>query len=117
MIATKAQELEALKKIQKIVEDLGTDSYLSITFEGCFEQAKENIENDWGNNYKAMYNLSNKDLCDVRIAFQEVEANNRELESKNENLKSEIECLQSALTGQQELAAQIAEAKRLACDE
>ena len=44
--ATKQQEREALSKIQKIVEQLGADSYLAAALEGCFEIAASNIEND-----------------------------------------------------------------------
>lgn len=46
--ATKQQERDALAKIRQIVETLGPDSYLATTFEGCFDLASENIENDWG---------------------------------------------------------------------
>ena len=45
--ATKQQEREALDKIRKIVEQLGPDSYLATTFEGCFDLAAENINTDW----------------------------------------------------------------------
>ena len=45
---TKEQERQALGKIQKIIDDLGEGSYLSITFAGIVEQAEENIANDWG---------------------------------------------------------------------
>ena len=45
---TKEQERQALGKIQKIIDDLGEGSYLSITFDGIIEQAEENIANDWG---------------------------------------------------------------------
>ncbi len=48
MAATKEQELKALEKIKKIVADLGEDSYISMAFEGCFEIAEDNIENDFG---------------------------------------------------------------------
>lgn len=45
--ATKQQERDALDKIRKIVEQLGPDSYIATAFEGCFDLAAENIENDW----------------------------------------------------------------------
>lgn len=48
MAATKEQEQKALEKIKKIVTDLGEDSYISMAFEGCFEIAEGNIENDFG---------------------------------------------------------------------
>lgn len=45
--ATKQQERYALEKIKRMVAQLGPDSYLAAAFEGCFELATENIENDW----------------------------------------------------------------------
>jgi len=47
-MATKAQEREALEKIRKIIEELGENSYLGTAFEGFFEIAEDNIENDFG---------------------------------------------------------------------
>lgn len=44
---TKEQELKALAQIKKIVEGLGEDSYVATAFEGCFEIARDNIDNDW----------------------------------------------------------------------
>lgn len=46
-MTTKKQEREALEQIWKIVEKLGADSYVATAFEGCFEIAETNIENDW----------------------------------------------------------------------
>ena len=117
MIATKQQELEALKKIQKIVDELGTDSYLAITFNGCFDLAKENIENDWANNYKDMYDLAIKDLNVKCIELSKTIENSNTLGQEVARLKNDIECLESALNGQQKLTAQISDAKRIACDE
>ena len=47
MLATKEQERKALEKIRKIITDLGEDSYIGTAFEGCFEIAEENINNDF----------------------------------------------------------------------
>ena len=47
-MTTKAQERKALEQIKKIVEGLGENSYIGMAFEGCFEMAQENIDNDWG---------------------------------------------------------------------
>lgn len=38
---------DTLEKIRKMVEQLGPDSYLATAFEGCFDLAAENIDNDW----------------------------------------------------------------------
>lgn len=45
-MTTKEQERKALEQIRAIVKDLGDDSYIATAFEGCFEIAAENIEND-----------------------------------------------------------------------
>lgn len=47
-MTTKAEERKALEQIRKIVEKLGDNSYLAMAFDGCFEMAEENIENDFG---------------------------------------------------------------------
>lgn len=46
-MTTKEMERKALEQIRKIVEGLGEDSYIATAFEGCFEIAEENIENDF----------------------------------------------------------------------
>lgn len=46
-MTTKEQERKALEQIRKIVEGLGPDSYIATAFDGCFEDAMENIENDF----------------------------------------------------------------------
>lgn len=48
MAATKEQERKALEQIRKMVEELGADSYIAMAFEGCFEIAESNIDNDFG---------------------------------------------------------------------
>lgn len=53
--ATKQQEWEALEKIKAIVETLGPQSYLATAFEGCFEDAECNIENDFADSMKARW--------------------------------------------------------------
>ena len=46
-MTTKDQERKALEQIRKIVEGLGNNSYIGTAFEGCFEIAESNIENDF----------------------------------------------------------------------
>ena len=53
--ATKDQERDALATIKKLVEDLGPQSYLATAFEGCFQDAEDNIENDFAFSMKARY--------------------------------------------------------------
>ncbi len=44
--ATKEQERETLEKIKSMVADLGPQSYLAAAFQGVFEDAEQNIEDD-----------------------------------------------------------------------
>ena len=51
--ATKDQERETLEKIKAMVAELGPQSYLATAFEGCFEDAETNIENDFAFSMKS----------------------------------------------------------------
>lgn len=51
-MTTKEQERKALARIRKIVAELGEDSYLATAFDGAWEIAEENIENDFANSTK-----------------------------------------------------------------
>ena len=53
---TNAQEREALAKIREILEGFDPeDTYIGKAFEGCIEQAEENICNDWMLSWKGRY--------------------------------------------------------------
>ena len=54
-LATREQERKALEAIRKMVSELGPQSYLATAFEGCFEDAENNIENDFGDSMKARW--------------------------------------------------------------
>lgn len=49
-MTTKDQERKTLEQIRKMVEGLGENSYIAAAFEGCFEVAEENIDNDFACN-------------------------------------------------------------------
>lgn len=53
MVTTKEQERAALAQIGKIVDGLGENSYVGTAFEGCFDIAADNIENDFGNSLQS----------------------------------------------------------------
>lgn len=54
-IATKQQERDTLAAIRKMVEELGPQSYLATAFDGCFEDAENNIENDFADSMKTRW--------------------------------------------------------------
>lgn len=102
-MTTKAQERKALEQIRKIVEGLGEGSYLSMAFEGCFEMAESNIDNDFGNSPKEAittlrekYEEAKAEADDKREAYNLL--NERYNEERN-NHKSEIEAKDFRIAG------------------
>lgn len=75
-MASKAEERAALEKIRGIVDGLGADSYVAITFEGCFDVALDNIGNDFANspyaNYKNAQGRVEKLQAELNAAKQNV---------------------------------------------
>lgn len=67
---TNAQEREALAKIREILEGFDPeDTYIGKAFEGCIEQAEENLSSDWMMSYKGRYDNVSEQLhaANVRI--------------------------------------------------
>ena len=80
-MATKAEERKALEQIKKIVEGLGDDSYIGTAFEGCFEIAVQNIENDWACSMKEKVEAAEA-ACDLRRdQVHGLEEQNKELQA------------------------------------
>lgn len=76
-MTSKDEERKALKKIQKIITDLGEDSYLATAFDGAIEDAERNIEDDAAYSYKQRYES-------MQMAFIQSEG---ELEKANRKVK------------------------------
>lgn len=94
-MTTKDQERKALEQIKKIVASLGEDSYIGTAFEGCFEIAAENIENDFACSMKQRKEAAEaaEDSLREKVATltKQVEAhkNARELAEQTMRLESE----------------------------
>ena len=80
-MTSKEQERKALEQIRKIVAGLGENSYIGMAFEGCFEVAEQNIENDWGCSMKQRAESAEKkvttlelDNRDLRLSIQKIKA-------------------------------------------
>ena len=86
MTATREQERNALKRIRKIVDSLGEDSYVATAFDGAFEIAERNIEDDFANS-----------VADLKISLNVKNRQLSELNSEIEKLKKEIKCLNEKL--------------------
>lgn len=80
-MTSKEEERKALEQIKKIVSTLGPDSYIATAFEGCFEIAESNIDNDFA--------------CSMKQWADRLEGQNKELTKTVAEQKAEIEQLNS----------------------
>lgn len=81
-MTTKEQERKALAQIRKIVDGLGEGSYIGTAFEGCFEIADSNIENDFGWSMQQRAESAEKKAAAWLERAAELEKANRELQKK-----------------------------------
>lgn len=98
--ATKDQEREALATIRKIIEELGPSSYVGTAFEGCFEDAEDNIENDFGCNMKQKLENAEDDVEKLKEKLAAAEGRLGELGRLIDSLKDERGALERKLAGQ-----------------
>lgn len=94
--ATKEQERKALEKIKKIVEELGESSYIGMAFEGCFEIAEENIENDFGCSMKQRAETAEKNAEHFQQAANHFSEEADKLREENEKLEAKVLTLEEA---------------------
>lgn len=90
-MATKRNERETLEIIRQLVADLGEQSYLATAFQGCFEIAEENIENDFGDSLRdRLVGALNKiDLLEARV--EELEEKLRQEISEKQQAREEAQ--------------------------
>ena len=81
-MTTKEQERRALNLIKNIIEGLGENSYVATAFEGCFEIAEQNIDNDWA--------------CSMKQRAESAEAEAESWSITARDLKSQVERLTKA---------------------
>lgn len=86
-MTTKEMERKALEKIRKIVEELGENSYVGTAFEGCFEIAEENIENDFACSMKQRLETSEKENAGLIKSVAEYQNRVKTLEMRAGHLE------------------------------
>ena len=89
-MTTKDQERKSLEQIRKIVESLGEGSYIATAFEGCFEIAEENIENDFACSMKQRAESAEEKLEAAGIIRANLEKEIEDLEATNDILGGRI---------------------------
>lgn len=86
-IATKQDERKALADIIEIVEGLGEGSYIGTAFEGCFDIARENIENDFACSMRQRVEYEQEQVKEAKetIKYRDAELADRETEVRSLN--------------------------------
>ena len=88
-IATKQQERDTLAAIRKMVEELGPQSYLATAFDGCFEDAENNIENDFADSMKTRWLHADAQLNAAKGTIEELEAHERSMKETIDRLQQQ----------------------------
>lgn len=91
MEKTKAEGYEALRKIKEILKDFDPeDSYIGKAFEGCVEQAEENLRYDGKLSWKAQYESKDREVTRLAEKLAEVNKRLRESEVARVDLTKEL---------------------------
>lgn len=105
-MTTKAEEYRALEQIKKIVSALGADSYIAIAFEGCFEVAEGNIDNDFACSMKQRAESAERQ---AQQKIKEAEASKAEvkrLEGINKEMRRDLEGTEQTLANERKQNAE-----------
>lgn len=88
---TKAEEYEALKRIRGILKDFDPeDTYIGKAFEGCVEQAEENIRNDWMFSFRSRYENRDRDAAKLDEILTKTTEKLRKSEEARVDLTKEL---------------------------
>lgn len=88
---TKAEEYDALIQIRGILKDFDPeDTYIGKAFEGCVEQAKENLDNDWMFSFRNRYENRDRDATKLDEIITKTTEKLRESEEARVDLTKEL---------------------------
>lgn len=93
-MTTKNDERNALAEIRRIVDSLGPDSYIGTAFEGCWEIASDNIENDFACSMKEQWESAREDAAHYHHACVDLTARVDELNRALDGAEGENAALQ-----------------------
>lgn len=105
-MTTKAEEYKALDQIKQIVSALGADSYIATAFEGCFEVAEGNIDNDFACSMKQRAESAERQ---AQQKIKEAEASKAEikrLEGINKEMRRDLEGTEQTLANERKQNAE-----------
>ena len=92
--ATKQQERDTLEAIKKMVAELGPQSYLGTAFDGCFEDAEDNIDDDAAYSYKGRYEHVQQQLDE---AWQKIEELKEKLAESEKDFEADLASVEHAV--------------------
>ena len=89
--ATKEQVRETLEKIKAMIAELGPQSYLAAAFDGCFEDAEQNIEDDAAYSMKARLEIQAQQAAERAYEIDRLKADLAAAQSKVDTLQSQFD--------------------------
>lgn len=102
-MTTKEQERKALERIRKIVEEMGENSYIATAFEGCFEIAEENIENDFACSMKQRVESAEQTAAEFKRAAEYYSAEADKNAAMLGTLRAELEAAKAKMLSSDDL--------------
>ena len=108
-MTTKEQERKVLAQIKKLVDGLGEGSYIGTAFEGCWEIAEQNIENDWACSMKDRAETAERKLNALELRYKQ---DTEHLRAVNEHLEKSRDEAQAKAAGNFQEALKHAERER-----
>ena len=81
--ATKQHERDTLEAIKKMVAELGPQSYLATAFEGCFQDAEDNIYDDAAYSMKGRWESAEQRVKELEGKLKAAQAGINELIQNN----------------------------------
>lgn len=100
--ATKEQERETMEKIKAMVAELGPQSYLKTAFEGVFEIAEMNIDEDAAYSFPGRINLLEEQLKEMGSKLNSAKRDADVAQKALDAARSDVEVLRSQLDHAQE---------------
>lgn len=88
--ASATKEQETLEKIKAMIAELGPKSYLATAFDGCFEDAEQNIEDDAAYSMKAQLEIQAQRAIERGYEVDRLKAD-LAAQSKVETLQSQFD--------------------------
>ena len=96
-IATKEQERETLEKIKAMVAELGPQSYLKTAFEGVFEIAEMNIDEDAAYSFPGRVSLLEEQLKEMGSKYNAARSDAEVLNSQLDHVREQIAATQEQI--------------------